>query len=286
MLSVPPATVSEPPPHRIALAVIISGLRPEPQTLCTLVAPMPPPSRADGRLPREPGTPEVAENHLVSVAAEAQAGRTTPSRDCPENTEMTSGPAPGEPAGTRASEERNGDDWVKDAAGRGFDFAASATRMWADFASRMMAAGLTFPPDKAPPEAARQMRSAMFEAMSRYYDEFMRSPQFLEGMKQAMDSAIAMRRQFNEILTRVHHELQGTARADIDSLMVAIRHLETRLLDRLEEVGGAVESLSERLNALESKGSTPLAAPAVREEPRVRQPGGRAADKRRKRGRS
>lgn len=139
-----------------------------------------------------------------------------------------------------------------------FDGAEAITKMWGEFASRMAQASGALKPDDMPPEMARAMRSAMFRAMGEYCDQFMRSPQFLQMMKQSMAGAIQLRRQLNEFLGRVQHEFQGTSRQDVDQLMLALRHLEQRIVDGNEHLLERIEELDARLDALEApKKSSP-----------------------------
>ncbi|HOB76738.1 MAG TPA: hypothetical protein PKG54_19680 [Phycisphaerae bacterium] len=121
------------------------------------------------------------------------------------------------------------------------------TRMWTDFATRMMSAGMSFSPDSPPPEIARNMRGAMFQAMSRYAEEFMQSPQFLEAMKQSMDMGVQFRKMVNDFLGRVQFELQGVTRGDVDALVTRLKHMETRILDRLDDLAARLERLDEQL---------------------------------------
>jgi hypothetical protein len=105
----------------------------------------------------------------------------------------------------------------------------------------------------------RQIRSGIFQALAQAWDEFLRSPQFLEGMKQWMENAISFRKMTNEFLTKTRHESQGAAREDIDSVLLAVRHMETRLLDRVEDLAKEVGRMKERLadgEAVKSKGKT------------------------------
>jgi hypothetical protein len=136
-----------------------------------------------------------------------------------------------------------------------FDDAERVTRVWTEFATKMMSAGLTLGPDKAPPEVSRQMRTLMFQAMSQQAEQFMRSPQFLDLMKQSMDAAINMRKQINDLLTQAHHAGQGVARQDVDALLRSVHHLETRVLDRLEDVATRLDQITRRLDALEGEGA-------------------------------
>ena len=59
-------------------------------------------------------------------------------------------------------------------------------------------------------------------------------------MRQWMDNVIAMRTMTNEFLGRVRNEVQAPSRTDIDTVMLAVRHMEKRLLDRLDEVSAQI----------------------------------------------
>jgi len=55
-------------------------------------------------------------------------------------------------------------------------------------------------------------------------------------MRQWMENAITFRKTTNESLGRVRNDLQAPSRNDIDTVMLTVRHLEQRLLDRLDEI--------------------------------------------------
>jgi hypothetical protein len=113
---------------------------------------------------------------------------------------------------------------------------AAFQKIWADTFNKMLQLGVTFSPESAPPEFVRQMRSSIFQAMAQSWDEFLRSPQFLDGMKQWMESAIAFRQMSNDVLSRAHESAQTPGRNDVDAILQAIRHLEQRLGDKIEEI--------------------------------------------------
>lgn len=127
-----------------------------------------------------------------------------------------------------------------------FEQAAAFQKIWMETFTKMAQAGFSFSPESTPPEFLRQMRSGIFQALAKSWEEFMRSPQFLDSMKTMMENAIAFRKMSNDLLTGAHHAVQGTARKDIDDLMQAIHHLETRVVNH-------VEDLSTRLDAIEAK---------------------------------
>jgi cell division septum initiation protein DivIVA len=59
--------------------------------------------------------------------------------------------------------------------------------------------------------------------------------------------ALAFRRQMNSALTAAHHDLQGTAKEDVDTLLRSVKHLETRLLDRIEDLETRLEAIQSEI---------------------------------------
>src|SRR3954462_13916115 len=80
-----------------------------------------------------------------------------------------------------------------------FDAAQTMANIWMDFATKISTAGLS--PESDPPQAAKQVRGAVFDSMTQYSNQFLRSPQFLQMMKQSLDASIAFRKQMNDFLT-------------------------------------------------------------------------------------
>jgi len=142
-------------------------------------------------------------------------------------------------------------------------------KIWMETFTRMAQSAFTFSPDSAPPEVLRQMRSGIFQALAQSWDEYLRSPQFMEATKQWMDSAIFYRKMTNDLLTKARHETEDIAREDIDSIMLAVRHMETRILDRLEDLTARVDALDPaKANGSVGKGASTSAKAAPR--PRTR----------------
>ena len=127
------------------------------------------------------------------------------------------------------------------------------TKMWTEFASQMARAGMSLDPTQQQPDAARAMRDTMLGAMNRHAQEFMRSPEFLDGMKQAFDGSMAARKQLNDFLAQAQHDFQATSRDDVDQVMQAIQSLESRLTSGMDRLGQHIDRVNARLDALESK---------------------------------
>lgn len=127
---------------------------------------------------------------------------------------------------------------------------------WAEVAAKMAAAGAAANGNASPTQAARDTRSAVFDAMSQYVDQFMRSPQFLEFARQSMDGSLQVREQLNDFLTKFRHELQGVARQDIESVLAAVHQMERRVVDRLDEIDRKLEELSGQAGGNPSRSQT------------------------------
>jgi hypothetical protein len=129
---------------------------------------------------------------------------------------------------------------------------AAFQKMWLESTSRMIQAGLSVAPS-SDPAVLDQMRAGMFQALSKSWEDFMRSPQFLESMKQWMTGLVTMRKLSGGVLARVRNELQAPSRDDIDAMLLAVRHLETRVLDRLDKMAVEIGDLKSRSNRARSK---------------------------------
>jgi len=135
-----------------------------------------------------------------------------------------------------------------------FEQAAGFQKIWMESMSKMAQAAFATSPESVPPEILKQMRNGIFEALAKSWEEFMRSPQFLEAVKQMMDNAIAFKKLTSELLTKAHHQMQGTARSVIDAVLLAVRHLESRVIDRMDELAGQLTQLRQRIDKLEQPG--------------------------------
>jgi uncharacterized protein (DUF2267 family) len=121
--------------------------------------------------------------------------------------------------------------------------AAAFQKIWLESISKMLNTAFAFGTESPPPELLREIRTGVFAALAKSWEEFMRSPQFLESMKQWMESAVAFRKMSNDFMATARNEMQATSRDDIDTIMLAVRHMEKRLLDRIEEVAAQLQQL-------------------------------------------
>src|SRR4051812_31971817 len=148
---------------------------------------------------------------------------------------------------------------------------AAFQKIWMESMSKIMQTAFTFGSDSPPPDVLRQIRSGIFQALAQSWEEFMRSPQFTESMKQWMDTAINFRKMSNDFMAKVRNEMQAPSRDDIDTVMLTVRHMEKRLLDRMEDLSSRIAELNNRPNGQHTKSSAkPARRTAARKPARRR----------------
>jgi hypothetical protein len=125
------------------------------------------------------------------------------------------------------------------------DQLASFQKIWLETVTKMMQVAFTVTPNSPPPEAFRHIRGGVLRTLAESWEQFLRSPQFLEAMKQSMEQAVTLRKMSNEFLGKVRHEMQAPSRDDIDTVMLAVRHMEKRLLDRMEQLSSQISEAKE-----------------------------------------
>lgn len=135
---------------------------------------------------------------------------------------------------------------MNDAFQRSVDEAAAFQKIWTESFSKILQASFTMGPNSPPPEVMRHIRSGIFQALSQSWEEFMRSPQFLEGMRQWMENAVNFRKLTNDFLARARNEIQAPSRTDVDTIILSVHHMEKRLLDRIEQLSNQVAALQSR----------------------------------------
>jgi hypothetical protein len=130
---------------------------------------------------------------------------------------------------------------------------AAFQKIWQESMSKLMQAAFTFTPNAAPPELLRQIRNGILQALAETWNEFLRSPQFQQGMKHWMDSAVAFRKMSNDFMGKVRREMQAPTRDDMDAIMLSVRHMETRILDRVEELAKQISEPNQRSGTARSR---------------------------------
>jgi uncharacterized protein YdcH (DUF465 family) len=70
----------------------------------------------------------------------------------------------------------------------------------------------------------------------------------MEMMKASLNGALDLKRLASDGMNRVHEQFKTPSKEDIDEVLLAIRHVERRILDRLEGLDDRVAKLDEGLD--------------------------------------
>jgi phage tail tape-measure protein len=92
----------------------------------------------------------------------------------------------------------------------------------------------------------QQAQRHWLDAVARSLDDFMRSPAFLELMKQNLKTVTDVKGLQNQVTQGTAHELGMPVTGDIAGLFERLQSTEHRILDRLR-------AIEDRLKAIESK---------------------------------
>ena len=136
---------------------------------------------------------------------------------------------------------------------KGFDQVAAFQKLWMDSFANMAGVWSQFSPGSPPADEMRKMRGGMLKVLAETWDEYMRTPLFMEMMKASLNGALDLKRMAREGMNRVHEQFENPSKEDIDGMLLAIRHVERRLLDRLEGVDDRVANLDEKIDKFDQR---------------------------------
>ena len=159
--------------------------------------------------------------------------------------------------------------------GKTFEQAAVVQKLWMDSAAKITGVFSQFSPVSPPIEEARKLRSGLLKVLGESCEEFMRTPQFMEMMKTSLNAALTMRQFQRAGMDAIHDQFETPDKEDIDGILLAIRHVERRLLDRLEDLDERVTCIDRRIEETQEPGNR-------RNPPTERPVGKRAASPRQK----
>src|SRR6516164_5332021 len=132
-----------------------------------------------------------------------------------------------------------------------FDQVAAFQKLWMDSVANMAGVWSQFSPGSPPSDEMRKMRGGMLQVLAETWDEYMRTPQFMEMMKASLNGALDLKRLARDGMNRVHEQFENPGKQDIDDVLLAIRHVERRLLDRLEGLDDRVANLNEKIDKVD-----------------------------------
>lgn len=130
-----------------------------------------------------------------------------------------------------------------------FEQAAAMQKTWLDSIAGVANAWSQYSPENPPPDELKKMRKAILDVISASWEDFMRTPQFMEIMRDTLNNSMTWQSYAKDSVNRMHDVTQTASKKDVDSLLLAIRHIEKRLLDRVEGLQDDLADLKEKAAA-------------------------------------
>lgn len=152
----------------------------------------------------------------------------------------------------------------EDTFARTMEQATAFQKMWMESVSKTMQAAFTLSPTAPAPEMLQHIRRGILDSMSQSWEQFMRSPQFLGGMQQWMENAIAFRKMTSDMVGKAQGEMQSPSREDMEAIVSSVRQLEKRMENRLDEFTKQVAELKTQFGESQSRTRSSRVAAARR----------------------
>lgn len=133
-----------------------------------------------------------------------------------------------------------------------FEQAAAFQKLWTDSIAGMTGAFSQFSPGSSPVEETRKLRANMLKTMTETWEEFTRTPQFMEMIKTSFNGMFDLKGASREGMEKLHEQLGIPSKDDLDGVLLSIRHVERRLLDRMDAVDERLAEISERIEELQA----------------------------------
>ena len=141
---------------------------------------------------------------------------------------------------------------------KNFKQAAAFQKMWMDSMSGMTRVWSEYSPQNPPPDELKKVRNGVLRAVSQSWDDYMRSPEFLETMRDTMNNSIQWKKWTKENSSKFHAAMGSASKEDMQGVMVAVQHVERRVLDSLDEMRSKVAGMKSELEGIQEKGATDL----------------------------
>jgi hypothetical protein len=142
---------------------------------------------------------------------------------------------------------------MSDYINKSFDQVAAFQKLWMDSVANMASVWSQFSPGAPPADEMRKMRGGMLKVLGETWDDYMRTPQFMEMMKASLNGALDLKRMARDGMNRVHEQFENPSKEDLDGVLMAIRHMERRLLDRLDGLAERVVYLDEKIDRVDQR---------------------------------
>jgi hypothetical protein len=98
---------------------------------------------------------------------------------------------------------------MSDNMNKGVDQIAAFQKLWMGSFANMASVWSQFSPGSPPADEMRKMRSGMLKVLAETWDEYLRTPLFMEMMKASLNGALDLKRMARDGMNRVHEQFEN-----------------------------------------------------------------------------
>lgn len=120
---------------------------------------------------------------------------------------------------------------------------------WSDYMKQANEATREFLDDIDDQANIKSFQRRWFDAVSKSADAYMRSPAFLQSMKQNTDAAIKLKLQADDLANEVARNANIPTASDISGLFERLHSVEEAILGRLGQIEERLESIEEKIGS-------------------------------------
>lgn len=130
--------------------------------------------------------------------------------------------------------------------------AAAFQKMWMDSVSGMGKVWSDYSPQNPPPEELKKLRNGVLRAVSQTWEEYMRTPEFMEMMRETLNNSVQWQKMTKDSTNKVHQAMGSVTKDDIQGVLASVQHVERRLLDHLDAMQSRLEAMQSNLDGAQS----------------------------------
>jgi hypothetical protein len=97
------------------------------------------------------------------------------------------------------------------------------------------------------------LRNGVLKAVSRTWEEYMRTPEFMEAMRESMKNSVQWKKMAKDSTNQMHTAMGSATKDDMQGVMEAVQHVEHRVLDHLEGMEVKMEDMQLELKGLQTQ---------------------------------
>jgi hypothetical protein len=124
--------------------------------------------------------------------------------------------------------------------------------LWSDYLKRADDAARDFLDEFDASSNVNTWQRRWHDALSKSLDAYMRTPAFLQAMKQNTDAAVKFKRQFDDLTTEVARNMNLPMASDISGLFERLHSIEEAILVRLGRIEKRLEKIEGQVDAGEA----------------------------------